>query len=152
MQRNTRQRQAILDAVLSSSEHPTAEQVLSRARASLPQISRATVYNGLNQLVSEGMVRKIEYPGEPDRFDRRTLPHAHFRCDVCGRVFDYDERIELARAPCSTNEFEVTGFDIYLRGICKSCRERISPKSDNEATESETTEHEEGAGNERPHV
>lgn len=125
-QRNTRQRQLVLQAVNALDTHPTADEVLAYVAAALPGISRATIYNNLKQLVSEGLVRRVRYPGEPDRFDRRLERHHHFRCDVCGSVFDYDEPIDLAAEPTSTDEFEVEGYDVYLHGTCKTCRSKAS--------------------------
>ncbi|MCH3944090.1 MAG: transcriptional repressor [Atopobiaceae bacterium] len=122
--RNTRQRQLVLEAVRSLASHPTADDVLAYVTEALPGVSRATIYNNLNQLVSDGLVGRVRYPGEPDRFDGRTARHLHFRCDVCGRVFDYDEPVSLSSPPPSTDELEVTGYDIWLSGTCRTCRDK----------------------------
>lgn len=122
-QRNTKQRDVVYQAILSLANHPTADEVFARAREALPGISRATVYNNLRQLEDDGLVLRVRFPGEPDRFDRRLERHFHFRCDVCGRVFDYDEPIALATAPVSNEDFDVAGYDVYLHGTCKACRD-----------------------------
>ena len=47
-QRNTRQRQLVLDEVRSRRDHPTAEQSFQNVHARDPHISRGTVYRNLN--------------------------------------------------------------------------------------------------------
>lgn len=49
-QRNTRQRQLVLDEVRSRRDHPTAEQIFQNVHALDPHISRGTVYRNLNLL------------------------------------------------------------------------------------------------------
>lgn len=124
MKRNTVQRQVVLDAVRALHTHPTADEVLAEATRRLPGISRATIYNNLNQLVEEGLVTRVLCPGEPERFDFRTDRHAHFRCRVCGRIYDCDVPVDLASEPTSTDGFEVEGYEVYLFGICGECKEK----------------------------
>lgn len=124
--RNTPQRQLVLDVVQSLGTHPTADEVLAAAREKMSGISRATIYNDLAQLVEDGLVTRVRFPGEPDRFDRRQGAHAHFRCDVCGTVYDYDDPLEVSYPELSPAGFDIAGCDVYLHGTCKTCRDRSS--------------------------
>ena len=65
----TKQRQLILNAVMASTAHPTADELFQQIRGQLPTISLATVYRNLNLLSADGVIRKIEMPGMPARFD-----------------------------------------------------------------------------------
>ena len=56
------QRQRILEAVQSSTDHPTAVMVYDALKASLPKLSLGTVYRNLNQLADLGRIRKIPLP------------------------------------------------------------------------------------------
>ena len=56
------QRQRILEAVQSSTEHPTAVMIYDALKASLPKLSLGTVYRNLNQLADLGRIRKIPLP------------------------------------------------------------------------------------------
>ena len=47
-QRNTRQRQLVLDAVRSRQDHPTAEQIYQSVRERDAHVSRGPVYRNLN--------------------------------------------------------------------------------------------------------
>ena len=49
-QRNSKQRQLVLDAVLDRCDHPTADQIYLDVRAKDDKISRGTVYRNLGIL------------------------------------------------------------------------------------------------------
>ena len=49
-QRNTRQRQLVLDVVRGRRDHPTAEQIYQSVREQDAHVSRGTVYRNLNLL------------------------------------------------------------------------------------------------------
>ena len=59
----TKNGKLILEIVHGSSEHPTAEQIFMKAREKSPGIALATVYNNLNSLVSEKLIRRIRQQG-----------------------------------------------------------------------------------------
>src|SRR3954463_13576842 len=54
----TTQRRAVYEAVMDRTDHPTAEQLYSKVRRQLPQISRMTVHRILGTFVSFGLVAK----------------------------------------------------------------------------------------------
>ncbi|MDH7569405.1 MAG: transcriptional repressor, partial [Armatimonadota bacterium] len=56
--RLTPQRRAVLETVRESREHPTAQEILQRAREKQPGLSYATVYNALDYLVRAGLVHE----------------------------------------------------------------------------------------------
>ena len=58
------------------------------AKKSLPKIAVGTVYRNLNELAEVGIIRKIEVPNAPDRFDKTVAPHEHLICPECGAVED----------------------------------------------------------------
>lgn len=100
--RHTRQRQAVLTALLATAEHPTAEELFESVRQREPGISLATVYNTLDAFVRRGLARKLlpgssaEAPGSPQaRYDADTSDHAHLVTQD-GRVRDVPE--DLSRA------------------------------------------------------
>ena len=86
----TPQRMVITEYLLSTDEHPTAEQVLSAVANRLPvALSRATVYNTLNTLVSSGVIQEVYTdPGGPARYDANMEQHHHFVDTKSGRIFD----------------------------------------------------------------
>ena len=118
----SKQRQVVLLAVQTSSDHPTAEMVLGRCKELMPSINLATVYRNLNALVKEGKVRKIEAVGG-DRFDKTLFDHAHFQCSKCGAVTDImgiDVKSILAIAKFGGND--IIDTEINFRGVCATCK------------------------------
>ncbi|HEX4446728.1 MAG TPA: transcriptional repressor, partial [Polyangiaceae bacterium] len=57
--RPSAQRMAVAQYVLTTDEHPSAEQVHTRVTEKFPFLSRATVYNTLNLFVKEGLLRQL---------------------------------------------------------------------------------------------
>jgi Fe2+ or Zn2+ uptake regulation protein len=116
----TAQRRATLAALSGEGGHLTAEEVYQRARRELPELSRATVYNTLGDLVGVGLLRALgrseavryELNGEDD--------HQHFRCLVCGRVYDVHPR-GTERLDLSSEGFAVDRVEIVLEGRCPEC-------------------------------
>ena len=94
-QRNTRQRQMVLDAVRSRRDHPTAEQIFQSVRSVDAHVSRGTVYRNLNLLCENQEIFRVVM-SDCDRFDLRTDPHYHLRCVACGRVQDVDSPYDKA--------------------------------------------------------
>ena len=74
----TKYAEQILDLVLRSAEHPTAEQIFWQMKQKNPKIAQATVYNNLNALVADGkLIRLPQIAGamiKKQEMTRRNLP------------------------------------------------------------------------------
>ena len=79
----------ILEIVSSSGSHMTAEEIFDALRQTYPSVVLATVYNNLNRLWQEDLLRKVSVEGMPDRYDR-IQRHDHLVCKRCGRLLDID--------------------------------------------------------------
>lgn len=88
----TRQREAVMQTVLSSPRHMTADEVFEAAQARLPGISRATVYRNLGLMERDGQVRRVRMACASDRFDRVLAPHDHIRCPPLRGIAGCDAR------------------------------------------------------------
>lgn len=117
----TKQRELILEAVMQSMAHPTADELFHDIRPKLPTISLATVYRNLNLLAEDGRIRKISMPGMPDRFDWRTAPHDHFLCRCCGRVYDFTLSQPLEEQISAASDMQVESYSLVARGLCRDC-------------------------------
>jgi Fur family ferric uptake transcriptional regulator len=110
--------------------HLTADAVHSRAQLVLPEISLATVYNTLNELVDMGEVLEISAGDGPKRYDpNTTIPHHHLYCLECGTLRDVNPQGTdgLALPPSQQHGFELIDVDIVFRGRCPDCRAVTSP-------------------------
>jgi len=122
--RLTPQRQAVLDTLAASDDHPTAAQVLERVRARVPGIGPATVYRTLALLVDTGRAGELRAgEGQAIRYDRTATRHDHLVCTGCGRVCDVQVGLDpdALRELNTTTSFTVTGYDIRLHGRCARC-------------------------------
>lgn len=122
--RVTPQRRAIIQALLDSGAHPTAEQILRRARRDLPSISPATVYNTLHELVGMGFLLELDFGLglEERRYDLVTENHDHLICLQCGRVEDVPYRADgLTLSSEHDHGFEVVDRRVIYLGYCPEC-------------------------------
>jgi Fe2+ or Zn2+ uptake regulation protein len=108
----------------STSIYLTAEAIHVSAQALLPEISLATVYNTLNELVSMGEVLEISDGNRPKRYDpNATTAHQHLPCTRCGTLRDVAPKGEagLTLPPDQQHGFQVVAVDIMFWGLCPAC-------------------------------
>lgn len=119
----TQQRRLLMDLLVASEEHPTADELFRAAQRHLPGVSRTTIYRVLETLVELGLARRVSHPGGSVRFDARTDRHHHLICTTCGRVRDL-EAPELDRLPPpgGLRGFEVQDYSVHFTGLCRECR------------------------------
>lgn len=120
--RLTPQRLAILQYLEGNKEHPSAEEIYHHLKRQYPSLSLTTVYNTLEKLVSEGLVQEIMIDNERRRFDPNPVPHQHFFCLACRRVFDLQPPLPVPSLPREVEGFWVTKWEINLYGFCAACR------------------------------
>lgn len=131
--KNSKKRQAILDALTATTEHPSAERLYQTLKEDYPDLSLGTVYRNLSLFADEGEALRLNGFGGQERFDGRTDPHAHLLCSVCGRVLDVelpglDARLRALAGEASGAE--VTGCALSFTGVCADCRKPDGSSSD----------------------
>ena len=119
-------RVAILEAVLASDGHPTADDIHAAVVDRVASVSRTTVYRALETLDRMGVITKLCHPGRVVRYDARTEVHHHLVCLRCDRVVDIDDPgLDAVPIPdTSSYGFEVVDHRVQLRGLCRRCREQ----------------------------
>jgi Fur family ferric uptake transcriptional regulator/Fur family peroxide stress response transcriptional regulator len=118
-ERITNQKRVILDYLKSTEIHPTAEKVYFEVKKKLPQISLGTVYRILNNLKEKGEIQEI--PSQVSHFDGNVLPHAHFICQNCQKIFDVFLRCEILKNQ-KIKVGKIKNYQIIFYGICKKCQ------------------------------
>ena len=137
-ERNTMQRQLVLDAVQSMHEHPTAEDIYNHIFLQYPNISLGTVYRNLSLLAARGEIRRVSHLNSADRFDFNLMPHYHFHCHGCGCVFDaplpYDDKLlSRAAAKAASSGFLYEKCDTVFFGLCPDCVKNHEPAQEPES-------------------
>jgi Fur family transcriptional regulator, ferric uptake regulator len=121
MERATRQRAAIRDAIAQAERPLLPQEVLLAAQNQVPGLGIATVYRNLKTLVEDHELHQVNLPGENPRFElAHHQHHHHFQCKQCQRVFDVHACPGnlAALAPAG---FTVDDHDLTLYGRCKDC-------------------------------
>lgn len=111
---------AVYEIICTAQDHPTAEQVCAALRQRYPGAALATVYNNLNRLTAEGLIRRVAVEGAPVRYDR-AAPHDHIVCPRCGALRDIRlaDLTEPLRAAVGE---ELLGYDLRVFSLCPACR------------------------------
>lgn len=127
MQRNSKNRQAILDCLRGTVDHPSAEWIYRQLKPALPKISLATVYRNLIQLKEAGLIRSMGVVCGEERFDAAVMPHTHLVCSRCGAMSDFPG-LELPKDLITQAEAQTgyapDGVDLRFIGVCAACREK----------------------------
>lgn len=125
--RLTAQRRVVAQVLDGDHVHYTADEIHARAAALLPEISRATVYNTLGELVTLGEVLEVSTDGRAKRYDPNAHhAHQHLVCDGCGLIRDVHPTADaLAALPAAQRfGFTVSAADVTYRGLCPECAAR----------------------------
>jgi Fur family ferric uptake transcriptional regulator len=126
------QRRAVAEVFAGEHVHLTAEQVHDLARARLPEISRATVYNTLNELVAMSELLEVDVADGPKRYDPNvTVQHDHLVCDRCQTILDVARTLAPPLiADDARGGFLVSRVEVTYRGLCPRCAQRYGSYPD----------------------
>ncbi|MEU1480392.1 Fur family transcriptional regulator [Streptomyces sp. NPDC005760] len=121
--RVTAARVALLETVRAG-DHLAADAIATGVRDRLGHISLQAVYEALHSLTAAGLVRRLEPPGSPARFEGRVGDnHHHLVCRSCGAVVDVD--CAVGHAPCLTASddrgFSIDEAEVIYWGLCPAC-------------------------------
>ncbi|MGX5697588.1 Fur family transcriptional regulator [Agromyces soli] len=126
-ERVTEGRRAVLRALAATSEHLTAEQVVSALESTDPGVHRATVYRTLDVLAELGIVSSVHVSGGANLYHLAASPagheHLHAHCRSCGAVVvlpadALDAVVERAHRLAG---FRLEASQSTLVGTCARC-------------------------------
>ncbi len=118
----TPQRRAILRVLEVPGTHLTAEQIYERVRETMPDLSLATVYNALRELVSAEVLRELELGLGKRYYEMAGLQHVHLLCLNCNNVHDLlVDWDHLGPLLASGNGFTPLSYEIVVHGYCANC-------------------------------
>ncbi|MBV8084140.1 MAG: transcriptional repressor [Chloroflexi bacterium] len=122
--RLTPQRQAILEVIQASDNHPTAAQIYALVKGKQPRVAFGTVYKALDLLSRTGQILQLEFGDAASRYDRRTDRHDHAICTGCGRLVDLDVELprELEGQASKASGFSILQHTTHFFGLCPTCQ------------------------------
>ena len=114
--RPTSQRVAITDILLKKKEvHVTAYSLEKMLIKNKVYISRATIYNNLNELASKGFLKKVIVKKDKMWFDTNLSKHHHFYDEEDDKLFDIKENeINFSMLPSVPKGKKIKSVDIII--------------------------------------
>ncbi|MBI2851648.1 MAG: transcriptional repressor [Chloroflexi bacterium] len=119
--RNSKAREIILEELKGLTTHPRGDELYDIVRQKLPRISLSTVYRNLNVMRQNGLALEL-HCGDYNRYDANIMPHNHFLCRRCERVWD----VEAGSLPEPASAGALSGFRLegqytVFHGLCADC-------------------------------
>lgn len=124
--RITPQRIAIMDYLLRTEDHPSADLVHSTVKKRYPTVSLSTVYKTLDLLREKKLVNEIDVEGEA-RFDAHVNEHVNLVCLNCGKIEDIDEKMlkNIQVKIAKKSEYLIIKGSFEMHGYCSKCKSKF---------------------------
>lgn len=123
--RLTHQRLKVLEYLTENSNHPTAEQIYCALKGEIPSLSKTTIYNTLNYLSELKLIKVLTMDDNEAHFDSAMESHGHFKCQICGEIYDFDIQEDLLQTN-ELNNFKIYEKVVYFKGVCPRCLSKIN--------------------------
>ncbi|WP_125706719.1 Fur family transcriptional regulator [Lacticaseibacillus daqingensis] len=126
--RVTPQREAIIQFMIDSTAHPTAEMIYAALAPQFPRMSVATVYNNLKMLSDLGLIEEMNVGDVATHYDFALVPHYHAVCTNCGRIVDfvYPGLNDVEQVAAGKTGFQVSGHHLEVYGLCPTCQAKLA--------------------------
>jgi Fe2+ or Zn2+ uptake regulation protein len=122
----TPQRRLIFEALRDRGEHPSAEDIYHVVSEIMPDMSLATVYHTLNELVGMGELVELDLGEGKSRYDTLTSDHCHLVCLGCRKVVDIMRQPECVELLAEESRgYEIERCDIVFYGRCPDCQRSV---------------------------
>lgn len=122
MKNYSRQREAVLNVLCSTTSHPTAAWIYEKVREEIPNISLGTVYRNLSGLAEDGTIKKLSFGDSSVHFDGDISVHSHFYCEHCGEITDiWLDQSKLLGPIESDYNVKAKYADFNITGKCSRC-------------------------------
>ena len=116
----------MMNIVNESCEHLTAEKIFFKMKKKYPKIVLASVYNNLNLLTQQGLIRKVCLDGQPDRYDK-IKKHDHLVCRTCGKIADFEFE-DLTENLIGQLHSSIFDYDLKVFYECPECKSKTDKK------------------------
>lgn len=121
--RLTEPRRAVIEALVSGGDHPTADDLAEQVAQHHPTVHKSTVYRTLDALSELGIVDHVHLGHGRAVYHLSNDTDLHLLCDQCGAVDHISaEVLATSRAAIA----QATGFVLEaghfaLPGLCRNC-------------------------------
>ncbi len=119
-----RKRDAILQYLRDTDQHPSADTVYAALKQQIPDLSLGTVYRNLSLFKQQGLIASLGAVDGVERFDGNITPHVHFVCTRCACIRDLPQiRVpeELMAQAGTEAHAAVQQCQLTFTGTCHAC-------------------------------
>lgn len=114
----------VLEVAAGQHQHLPVADIVGLARQAAGDLSIQTVYDCLDVLAGAQLVRRVDTPGFPARYEARVGDnHHHLVCRGCGKTVDVD--CAVGATPClepsDNHGFVVDEAEVVFWGQCSGC-------------------------------
>ena len=122
--RVTTARRAVLEALVGSPQHLSAEQIAAEVGAKHPDVQVSTIYRNLDELQRLGVVVHTHLGHGAATYHLAQRAHTHLVCERCQAVIDADNDLyqDLARRARRRWGFTVNASHFAILGRCAACQ------------------------------
>lgn len=123
--RVTTARRVVVEVLVNSPSHVTAEEISDHVQTSYPQIHLSTVYRTLEALEKLGIVDHVHLGHGRAVYHLADDPHQHLVCEQCGNVLEvpYEVFADLEAELLDSYDFKIRSHHFAVLGRCSNCRE-----------------------------
>lgn len=127
--RVTHARKAVLEALMESNSHVTADDLLSIVQTTYPDIHLSTIYRTLDALEHLGVVDHVHLGHGKAVYHLASNSHQHIVCESCSIVEEVPVELftDLENVLMDKYQFKIRMNHFAVIGTCKNCREASQP-------------------------
>lgn len=137
--RKTAERFTLIEEIYNRDDHFDAESLYESLVKKKYNVSRATVYNTLELLVSCDLVKKHQFGKNQAQYEKSYgyKQHDHIICVDCKKVVEFcDPRIQQIKTMMGELlNFKITHHSLNMYGVCGNCQKKREMEAAKKITE-----------------
>jgi Fur family ferric uptake transcriptional regulator len=121
-------REMVFAQVMATHGHFTAEELAKICVQKKLDVSRATVYRVLRDLLEAGIIRETAFGDKHHHFEHvyDEKPHHHAQCVRCHCFIEFPDKKEdkVYHPYLKKQGFKILGHEMHFYGVCKDCQDK----------------------------